>query len=1023
MTPDAEPRLKEAMAHAQFVRAVARGVLGGDADVEDVLQETFLVAWERGPRKPGALRAWLGTVAKRLALDRVRAMGRRRRREAGAARAEALPSVVTMAGREETRQRLMEAVLALEEPYRSTLLWRYHAGLSLAEIAERQYVPEETVRTRVQRGLARLRDRLDREHPGGRAAWSAALFPLATGTEGGAMPVGRLRVPRGVGVSTLATAGGIVGGLAVKKVAIAVVVVALLAVGAVAVVRATGSRSVAAPDEVPPKLAAGAPGGRAPEAPSLAASGKTSPTSETEKPAPSVAEAAQGRLHVRVVGPDGRAIEGATVTIAPGVDRLPFEAYAQQQLGTKSATTDATGVVFDAPVGRHAIQVRAAGFRPIDLEPVEVAANLQAEREARLDEGIVVNLRVLDDEKKGPVSHAKVYVGGPLASVAEGLTDAEGRCTLRGIAPPTPEMLRAADPYLRRIFLRVLAEGFVTLDWSTDCPRVVEALPLDVSLRRGTTVRVRVSTTDGSVPDEVQVSAPIPHPSANPIGYEYPVVGPGPDGWAVLPPLSPGRHRIEVSAGGGAVRYQGVSKEVDVGTTPIDLEVALEPFTDARIEGRVLLPDGSPAPVLGVVFVPGHEESSGWSTPKAAAEGRFALEHLQAGPGELRIYVPGFLRQSFPVEVLARGGSPLTLTLKDGVRMQGRVVDRDGHPVGGVTVTAWKPITYANGSKSSTSLGEMTPGDDGRFSLVVGDTAAVHLQVQSERWLPTLTRTTEDLTTAETEVTLVVKPAAEGSGLPLVIRLVEPRGKPIEESVTIQWKSAGDTRGATQSAVLPEGRLRFSFWGEPGSYDIDVFVPGYRVAHLRTVPIEDTATPVTHDVALDLGGILRLRVLDADGRPRARHRFQVGERARLLTTDEAGGVELTGSEPGPVAHVPVVDTEDTTGRVNGMLKRIQAPGAYDVVVQRSGYVLAKLPWRYDTIPEGAVAELLDASGRVVDREDLVRYPGSGNQRPAMTYLRVVADGPYTIRVTAGTVRLTGTVDARVGADVDAPIGP
>ena len=85
MTPEALPRLTEALTHAHFVRAVARGVLGGDADVEDVLQETFLVAWEQGPRKPGALRAWLGTVAKRLALDRRRAAGRRERWEAAGA--------------------------------------------------------------------------------------------------------------------------------------------------------------------------------------------------------------------------------------------------------------------------------------------------------------------------------------------------------------------------------------------------------------------------------------------------------------------------------------------------------------------------------------------------------------------------------------------------------------------------------------------------------------------------------------------------------------------------------------------------------------------------------------------------------------------------------------------------------------------------------------------------------------------------------------------------------------------------
>lgn len=1023
MTPDADSRLNEALTHAQFVRAVARGVLGGDADVEDVLQETFLVAWTRAPRKPGALRAWIGTVAKRLALDRLRSGGRRRRREAAAARPEALPSVATIAAREETRRLLLDAVLALDEPYRATLLWRYHAGLSLAEIAVRQGVPEETVHTRIRRGLSRLRERLDHEHPGGRAAWIAALVPLSEGTEGGPAPVEGAPLPRGVGASALATAGALVGGLVVKKVVVTAGVVALLVAGGVVLVRALGPVSGDAPAEPPPRVAEVAPVAGGSASPSLAAEGRTARPPATQGAPTSTTSASLGRLHVLVLGPDGQTIEGATVAIAPGVETLPSRNY-QQVAGTKTAATDASGVTFEVPPGRHAVRVRAPNLRPIDLEPFEVVTDQMVARVARLDEGIVVTLRVLDQVTREPVARAKVHFGGPLDCVAEGATDAEGRCTLRGFAPPTTESLRADDAYwVGRLFVRVFAEGFVPFDWSVESPKFVGPVSYELNVRRGTTVRVRVSTSDGSVPPDVQVSVPMPQTAANPISRCYPVVAPGPDGWAVLPPLAPGHPTIHIRAGGEGVRYEGIEKIVEVGTAPVDVEVTLRRVADVLLEGRVLLPDGRPAPAVAVMFVAGGSESGAWSVPEAVTDGRFVKDLVGVGSGTLHVYVPGYLRQSFPVEISPTPGEPLTLTLREGPRLSGQVVDRSGHPVAGVTVGTWKEISYANGSKSVTSLGEVTTGDDGRFAFVAVDGTPTRLVARSARWIPIGSLTAEESVVPGREVTIVVKPASEGQGYPVLLRVLEPRGKALEGQVKLWWESGQGRRGAAPPTILPDGRFRFGFWGEPGTYDLDVFVPGYRVARLRAVRVEDTATPETHDVHLDLGGVVRLRILSADGQPWARHSFQAGEQLRLVSTDDAGVIELTGYDPGIVERVRVVDAEDTSGHTNAILKNVQAPGSYDAVVQRSGYVTAKLPWTYDEIPAGAVSELLDAEGRVVDRTALVRHPGAGNRRPAGTHHRIVADGAYTVRVTSGTLRLTGTGMGRLGQDVEVPLAP
>ena len=71
----------------------------------------------------------------------------------------------------------MRALLALSQPYRTTLLLRYFDGLSLNEIAQRLDVPVGTVGTHIHRGLAQLRSRLEQEK-GGRDRWRLALLPL-----------------------------------------------------------------------------------------------------------------------------------------------------------------------------------------------------------------------------------------------------------------------------------------------------------------------------------------------------------------------------------------------------------------------------------------------------------------------------------------------------------------------------------------------------------------------------------------------------------------------------------------------------------------------------------------------------------------------------------------------------------------------------------------------------------------------------------------------------------------------------
>ncbi len=85
-------------------------------------------------------------------------------------------------------ERLSAALVALDEPFRTTVIRRYLDGESAAAIARSLGVPAGTVRWRLSTGLARLRAALDDSAP----RWRYALIPLVP--RGGALAKGLLLV-------------------------------------------------------------------------------------------------------------------------------------------------------------------------------------------------------------------------------------------------------------------------------------------------------------------------------------------------------------------------------------------------------------------------------------------------------------------------------------------------------------------------------------------------------------------------------------------------------------------------------------------------------------------------------------------------------------------------------------------------------------------------------------------------------------------------------------------------------------
>lgn len=162
-----------------WLARLARALLKRSHEADDLVQETVLAALEGPPPPDAPRRAWLGSVARRLAARRFRSESRRQRRERRAAVPEALPDSAELVARVEAAERLTAAVRRLPEPFRRTILLRFLEGLSPEDIARQDGKPVDTVRWRIRRGLELLREGLDRTTDSGREAWVSLLVPLA----------------------------------------------------------------------------------------------------------------------------------------------------------------------------------------------------------------------------------------------------------------------------------------------------------------------------------------------------------------------------------------------------------------------------------------------------------------------------------------------------------------------------------------------------------------------------------------------------------------------------------------------------------------------------------------------------------------------------------------------------------------------------------------------------------------------------------------------------------------------------
>ncbi|HEX9968954.1 MAG TPA: sigma-70 family RNA polymerase sigma factor [Acidimicrobiales bacterium] len=148
--------------YGRFLFTVAYRLTGHEEDAQDLVQDVLLRV-RRGLEtyRPGSMEAWLSRITTNVFLDEVR---RRKRRPTVALPDDPERVLPTAPSPDEALaaaglpDHVQQALLRLPDDYRAAVVLCDVAGLSYSEIGEAIGVPMGTVRSRIHRGRAMLRE-------------------------------------------------------------------------------------------------------------------------------------------------------------------------------------------------------------------------------------------------------------------------------------------------------------------------------------------------------------------------------------------------------------------------------------------------------------------------------------------------------------------------------------------------------------------------------------------------------------------------------------------------------------------------------------------------------------------------------------------------------------------------------------------------------------------------------------------------------------------------------------------------
>lgn len=787
------------------------------------------------------------------------------------------PSVATIVEREEVRQQVIAAVLALPERLRQVVLLRFYEDLDSWAIGERLGVPSSTVRTRLQQALAVLQQRLDAAH-GSRRAWAAPLAAWVP-TSRSSLLLPLLRVSWSVRVAAAA----------------AVVLLAWVALPS------PWSAPEAPRADGVPLLAANEPETRR----------RPGPTATPERVAGAAVAAAavpaRGPEHLwgRVVaGAEGAPIQGAEVVLShrPEDEFLSLDPGLNQHRMVGRALTTVDGAFeFAVPRARqHRLAVRAAGYAPVEA----LYCTGGSEFVVRLDRAGYVEGIVRDAADLQPLADAlvEVVVRDGNGMSLQTRTAGDGTFFLGGVWP-------------QPCYVRVRAAGRPAPFWQQ-----VEVAPGGGARVEFLVGRGRAAT---GVVRDAGTGLPIEGACVGVGSTMGDAVSTGADGGYRLDGLG-ASGELHVRAAGYADIVQTLPRDGD----PLRLDFALE--RGSSLTGRVVRADGGVAQGVTVAAAAVELLGSGgthehWRPAAVEPDGRFRIAGLlparawqlfaRAEDGGARVW-------SLPAERLRVGDVDLgDLALDAPGVLEGRFVDAAGTPIARAEVSL---------HGAADGFGELLPpaapppavllcfclrhsrtGSDGtfRFGGLGAGSYTVSARLDGKDW------SVDSGPQAVASGELVVLPdlvADPGLSIEGRVPAALLRGLPAGERLVLYAAGSDDVRQAQIDAG--------------GAFVVERLHPGEHRVFATEVPrglalVPRTVLAGSRNVQLELvpADTIEGRVVDADGRPQVGvsvHFFPTGVPfARPVVTDADGRFRLE-VPPGAIGKLGAIDPEHMRRQVH-----------------------------------------------------------------------------------------------------------
>ena len=740
MTPEAVMRELEGL------RALARSLVRGDTEADDLVQDTAIAAITHPPAEDRPVRPWLATVLRNRWRMNRRAEARRRAREAAAAEEAEAPD--DPIDRARVLEKLSAALVALDEPFRTTVIRRYLDGQSAADIARALGVPAATVRSRLKTGLERLRTALDASTP----RWQRALLPLA-GT-GGAL------------VKTKTTILALVA------------LVLMLGAGTILYIKYRGSSESTPVAAVEP-----------------ARSGSAVPRSAAIPPVPDLPAQTpivdplpgQGRATVEAVAAEGGVLSGRVINWSTGEGVAGAELTFTGDGGALTIRSKDAGAFELAPAAPGAFQLTAIvspGFLPYAPELAHSNVNV-ALAKGRAVRGLTVFLfpavdyhGLVVDAAGAPVAGARVrMLGTPEQAIeklaSEWTTDKSGTFEFHAPDDAVFEAVRGKQ------------RGWSRLDGDVALTHKMTIKLGDAPARDATIKGITIDETGAPLGDVLVRADPDDAPGKDPaVPRASAYATSGADGAFVLEGLDKGSYQLAGEIDGRAPAFLG---GIAGGSTNVKLAIQ----TGAPIEGVVVTSTGEPvaAYTLLVLMREGAVRHTIDARSIVDPLGRFRVR-VPSGDHAFELLASASgLAPTRPTSVSA-GATDVKLVVTAGATLRGKVVAADG--AGPVPYARIMREAPGGGASTNPANAGTVTREDGTFELTGIPPGPVSITIGAGNFHPKI----------ESGMT-----AVDGGELgPLTITLskIQAGEKPTLELVGIGVKLAPEGDTLRVDGVFPE---------------------------------------------------------------------------------------------------------------------------------------------------------------------------------------------------------------------------